>query len=141
MTTTQLLSATRHIHPGEGADALLTCLREALAACDELHGARIARARTSIEIRVVDPATGESAGPVLVCDRPGPSASMDAGPAETTVYLSPEQVRRYCAGDLQLSTALVSGEVRATGPARKFLVVEPIVRSLMTRRSGRRGVA
>jgi hypothetical protein len=126
-----LQDATPFSETDQEAHAMLRCLREALASGDALRWARIARARTSVHVQVVDPVTGEGTGPVLVCDRPEPSVSMDNGPAETTIFLSPEQARRFRAGDLQLATALVSGEVRATGPARKFLVVEPIVRSLI----------
>jgi hypothetical protein len=119
------------------AHVMFACLREALAHCQDVRGARIARARTAVQLRVVDPVTGEGSGPVLFCDRPEPAVSMDGGPAEVTITLSPEQARRFCHGDLQLSTALVDGDVTATGPARKFLVVEPIVRSLLAARPDR----
>lgn len=141
MTTSELRDVTRFSARDKEAHAMLTCLRDALAACDELRGARIARARTSVHVRIVDPVTGESDGPVVVCDRPRPSVSLDGHPAECAVYLTPEQARSYCAGELQLATALVAGEVRATGPARKFLVVEPIVRALIAERPARGTVA
>lgn len=141
MTTSQLRDVTRFTARDTEVHTMLDCLQDALASCDDLRGARIARARTSVHVVIVDPVTGEGSGPVLMCDRPRPSVSLDGGPAESAIYLTPEQARRYCAGELQLATALVAGEVRATGPARKFLVVEPILRALIAECPGRGSVA
>lgn len=126
-----LRDATRFSEIESEAHALLARLREALDRCDDVRVARIARARTTLQVLVYAPDGSEFAGPVLFCDQPRPAVSMGGGPAEVTIHLTPDQARSFRAGRLQLSTALVAGEVRATGPARKFLVVEPIVRALL----------
>jgi len=136
MTTAELTvdraeRSARLSDPDNEARLMVECLREVLAGADDVRRSRIARARTSVQMLVVDPATGEGRGPVLVCDRPEPSLRRGGEPAEITVYLTPEQAGCFCRGDLKLSAALLTGAVRADGPARKFLVVEPIVRSLI----------
>lgn len=137
MSRSAVLSEFTRVTGTEEAHNLAACLREALTECSDVRRARIARARTSVRFLVVDPQTGSGAGPVLVCDRPEPSVRVDDGPAEITIHLTVAQAGSYRAGTLQLATSLVSGEVRASGPARKFLVVEPILRSLLAAHADR----
>lgn len=68
----------------------------------------------------------------MLCDRQPPEVAAGAVPAEVSVELTAEQARRYCAGELKLPALMLEGEVVCRGPARKFLAIEPILRSLLT---------
>jgi phospholipid/cholesterol/gamma-HCH transport system ATP-binding protein len=69
----------------------------------------------------------------LLLDRSPPEVAPDEEPAEIEIELTDEQARRFAAGVLPLSAAIVSGEVAHRGPVRKYLEVDPILRELLRR--------
>jgi len=108
-------------------------LREALerfVAGDGPAQLRVTRAGTTVRFLVED---DEVATVTLLLDR-RPAATLAgaagaAGAAEITVRLTARQARAMARGELVLPTAVLEGKVRATGPVRKYLAVEPILRA------------
>src|SRR4051812_12898342 len=69
----------------------------------------------------------------LLLDRHPPAVAGRAD-ARVRVSLSPAAADRFTRGDLVLSTALLEGEAQATGPVRRYLAVDPVLRGLLRRR-------
>jgi len=105
-------------------------LREALerfVAGDGPAQLRVTRAGTTVRFLVED---DEVATVTLLLDRrPAATLAGAAGAAEITVRLTARQARAMARGELVLPTAVLEGKVRATGPVRKYLAVEPILRA------------
>jgi hypothetical protein len=125
--------AVRHLRPvseaipirDDPAIELTERLREALAG-DEHRVRRLVRAATSVTICV----DGDEAATLLLDRRP-PVVTSAPEPAEVTIFLSAEQARAFTAGTLKLPAAVLARRVECRGPVRKFLAVEPILRSLL----------
>jgi len=89
--------------------------------------ARLAYAATSVTFAV--PEAGASA--TVLLDRRPPVLAGPEEPAEITIELSSDQAARFAAGSLCMPSAIVTGQVRARGPVRKYLEVDPILRRLL----------
>lgn len=90
---------------------------------------RLGSAGTSIAFVVTD---GEPERVTLLLDREPPEIS-DVESAEITVEMTARRAREFSTGRLVLSTCLIAGEAQYTGPARKYLAVDPILRGLLAR--------
>jgi phospholipid/cholesterol/gamma-HCH transport system ATP-binding protein len=65
---------------------------------------------------------------VLLLDRDPCELGDESAKAEVEIELGAEQARALAAGRLPMTAALLSGAVTATGPVRKYLEVDPILR-------------
>jgi hypothetical protein len=95
--------------------------------------ARLHRARTTVAFEVTD-APGERF--VLLLDRTPPQVGDAGQQTEVALELTAEQLHAYARGELVLANALLEGALAYTGPIRKFLGVEPILRAALRRASG-----
>lgn len=90
---------------------------------------RLGAAGTSIAFSIA----GNQAAPVtLLLDREPPVLSTD-GNAEIAVELDADSARAFERGELVLATCLMEGRARCSGPIRKYLAVDPILRRLLHR--------
>jgi phospholipid/cholesterol/gamma-HCH transport system ATP-binding protein len=116
-------SATRHTRRApELRDAL-----ERVIATDSPKVGRLAYAKTSVRFNVEDrddPVT-------LLLDRRPPELAGSDEPAEVEIHLDAEQGEQFALGQLPLPSAIVRGLVQTSGPVRKYLEVDPIVRGLL----------
>jgi phospholipid/cholesterol/gamma-HCH transport system ATP-binding protein len=88
---------------------------------------RLGHARTSVRFAI---GAGE-AGVTLLLDR-RPVTLADAGEsAEIEIAVSPQQALLLAEGRLPLPAALMAGAVQCTGPVRRYLEVDPILRGLL----------
>jgi hypothetical protein len=102
---------------------------ELVVGSDEVVRRRLPKARTTVAIVVVD-APDESV--TLLLDRRPPEV-CGAFDAEVTVLLNSEQASEFAEGRLLLSTALLHGEAKWTGPVRKYLAVDAVLRGALRR--------
>jgi phospholipid/cholesterol/gamma-HCH transport system ATP-binding protein len=121
--------------PAASPQAAATELREALGSIltgeSEIVG-RLSYARTSVRFTV----EGERDSTTLFLDRRPPQLGGADEPAEIEISLSPEQAHEFAHGHLPMPAAVVRGLVKAHGPARRYLEVDPIVQSLLRARNG-----
>jgi phospholipid/cholesterol/gamma-HCH transport system ATP-binding protein len=112
--------------PGLGdASMLKAALERLLAGPPELVD-RLRHAQTSVAFEVADdPAI------VLLLDRSPPRIGEDGGTAEVVIRLDRGQATAFVAGNLPLPTAVIAGDVRFSGPVRKVLEVDAILRTLL----------
>jgi hypothetical protein len=82
-------------------------------------------------------------GLTLRCDSDGSTAERGIQPAEVRIRLTAEQASRFGHGRLTLPVLLVDGDIACSGPVRRFLSIEPILRGLVrvTTNEGRRSGA
>ena len=109
--------------------AIVSALRAALTgvfAEDAAEVARLAYAGTRVALRV----GGEDRTVVMLLDRVPCEVVFDA-PADVELVLTPADARRFMSGELPMTAAVLSGSVRATGPVRRYLEVDPILRHLL----------
>ncbi len=107
-------------------------LRERLQAAldsDDPRIARLAAARTSVCFQVTDDAREST---TLLLDRDPPSLAGGEEPAEITIELEQAQAQRFARGALQLPSALLLGRIGYRGPVRKYLVVDPVLRAILS---------
>ncbi|WP_205698860.1 ABC transporter ATP-binding protein [Conexibacter sp. SYSU D00693] len=116
-----------------GADRLAGALEAALRT-DEGLRARLCHARTSVAFRLA----GDGRAVTLLLDRDEPAVVLDE-PAEVTVQLDGAAAERLAEGRLALPAAVVSGAVRAEGPALRLLEVEPMLRTALRAVAEERG--
>jgi phospholipid/cholesterol/gamma-HCH transport system ATP-binding protein len=95
---------------------------------------RLRHAATSVGFAV----TGEGRTVTLLLDRAHPEVRIDE-PAEITLELDPELAVAFADGRLPMPGAVASGDVRASGPVRRYLEVDPIVRRLLSGAAGTDG--
>jgi phospholipid/cholesterol/gamma-HCH transport system ATP-binding protein len=123
---------------GRGNSQRAPELRDALErviASDSPTVGRLSYAKTSVRFNTEgrqDPVT------LLLDRRPAELAGSDE-PAEVEIHLSAEQAEQFALGRLPLSSAIVRGLVQTSGPVRKYLEVDPIVRGLLRTLSGSGG--
>src|SRR4051794_26501639 len=67
----------------------------------------------------------------LLLDRYPCEVAGDGEPAEVEIVLDSDQAERFCDGRLSLTGAVVTGAVETSGPVRKYLEVDAIVRRLL----------
>jgi phospholipid/cholesterol/gamma-HCH transport system ATP-binding protein len=94
---------------------------------DAPEAARLAYAGTRVALRVV----GEDQTVVMVLDRRPCEVALNE-PADAELVLTPALARRFLAGGLSMTTAVVDGSVPATGAVRRYLEVDPILRRLLS---------
>jgi hypothetical protein len=107
---------------------LLDRVERALA-IDDPAVLRLGAAGTSITF-VVAGARQENV--TLLLDREPPEIGPN-GAGEVVVELDELQAEAFSRGRLVLSISLLDGEVAFSGPARKYLAVDPILRGLLAR--------
>jgi phospholipid/cholesterol/gamma-HCH transport system ATP-binding protein len=111
-------------------------VREALTAAVHVDAGSVARlvhADTRVVFRLGDAGQGDVA---LLLDR-FPVEVVDAAePAEVEIVLDRAQAAAFARGALPLTAAIATGRVKASGPVRKYLEVDPIVRGLLAQRAG-----
>lgn len=109
------------------AGELIDALQDALA----LNGRRVHRlgsARTSVTFEILDE---HGAAVTLLLDR-HPPVVVDAGePAEVTITFTTAQAVSFMRGEMVLPNQLMAGTVTSRGPVRRYLRVDPILRSLL----------
>lgn len=88
---------------------------------------RVSRAGTTARFLVED--DGAESVTLLLDRRPPATCHGPGVDAEITVRLSGEQAGAMARGELVLATAILTGDVRVSGPVRKYLAVEPILRA------------
>jgi hypothetical protein len=110
------------------ADELCDRLDERLRVADGGTLARLSRARTSVAIQLGE---DERIGITLRCDSDGVTVAYGIQPAEVFIRLTPRQASLFSRGSLTLPVLLAEGEVVCSGPVRRFLTVEPILRRLI----------
>ena len=65
-----------------------------------------------------------------------PCEVVDLEPSEVEIVLTPPQADEAATGALSLGAAILSGEVAYSGPVRRYLEVEPILRGLLAEEAG-----
>lgn len=120
--------------PGpKGASEIAAQLRAALDRAFALGGRpvhRLGAAGTSVTIEVGD---DPAAAVTLLLDRQPPAVHPGDEAAEITIHLTPEQGVAFTQGELILPNELMSGAVRASGPVRRYLGADPVLRALLAR--------
>lgn len=111
------------------ADALHAALERAIALGGRpVH--RLGSAGTSVTFEV----GGNAADAVtLLLDRHPPAVHPGEEAAEITIHLTVEQGIAFTQGELILPNALMSGAVSASGPVRRYLGADPVLRALLGR--------
>src|SRR5581483_341203 len=90
---------------------------------------RLGAAGTSVSFQVADD-PGQSA--TVLLDRVPPSVVGGDEPAEVTIALDQAQAERLARGGLSLPSALLAGKIGYRGPVRKYLMVDPVLRALLS---------
>lgn len=103
---------------------LHTALEHALVG-GQARANRLSYARTSVSLSV-----GEESVTLLL-DRTPPRLANGDEPAEITIELDAGQAYELSRGALHVPSAIAAGAVSARGPVRKYLEVDPILRSLL----------
>jgi hypothetical protein len=116
------------------ARPLFDSLREALESATPAELKRLGRAKTSIAFHV-DRKADHDVTLTLQCDDGDPTVARGAQPAEVNVRMSSEQAEQMSRGEFNLPVMLIEGELTCSGPVRKFLTVEPILRGLIRQES------
>lgn len=91
--------------------------------------ARLGSAGTSVTFLVSD---SNEPPLTLLLDREPPALSDDAN-AEVTIEFDAERAQAFAEGRLVVATCLMKGQARCSGPIRKYLAVDPILRSMLGR--------
>lgn len=92
--------------------------------------ARLGRADTSVTFKIRG---AEDDSVTLLLDRQPPEVVNGGEPAEITIELDSEQAEKFGNGELVLSNSLLQGHADASGPVRKYLSYDPILRALLSR--------
>jgi len=111
----------------EGA-GLLRARLELVLATDDPGLKRLVEAQTSVCFNNLDQ---PSASVTLLLDRDPPQLAPAGDPAEITIELNAEQFELFASGSLALAPSLLTGEVAFRGPVRRYLAVDPVLRSLL----------
>jgi phospholipid/cholesterol/gamma-HCH transport system ATP-binding protein len=114
----------------DAVDGLEAALDRVIGA-DRLEVGRLRYAQTTVSLAV--PGGGDPVELLLDRDPPELASGDDA---EIRIELSPEQACRLARGALHMPNELQAGELRFSGPLRKFLEVEPILRDLLAADGG-----
>jgi hypothetical protein len=68
----------------------------------------------------------------VLLDRDPPQVLGNDEPTEITFVLTQEQAVQFARGRFRLPNALMAGKISAIGPVRKYLVIDPVVRSILS---------
>ena len=74
----------------------------------------------------------------LLLDREVPELRRDE-PAEVVITLSDQAAEAFADGLLSMPAAIIAGDATATGPVRKYLEVDPIIRRVLAEAAGTAG--
>jgi phospholipid/cholesterol/gamma-HCH transport system ATP-binding protein len=88
---------------------------------------RLSYADTSVSFRV----HGDGERVVALLDRTPPRVADNGAPAEIDIEFGPGQADRFARGELPIPAAVATGCVTVSGPIRKYLEVDPILRRLL----------
>jgi hypothetical protein len=114
----------------------MTGLRAALEEVvnsDDPRLTRLSQAGTSVSFVNLD-APNDSV--TMLLDRDPPVVADGSEPAEITIELTGDQAGKVARGTLSLPPALLNGQVSYRGPVRKYLMVEPVLRSMLATLDG-----
>jgi phospholipid/cholesterol/gamma-HCH transport system ATP-binding protein len=89
---------------------------------------RLAYAEVAVALRI----TGDDATNVMLLNARPVKVEVNA-PADVELRLDAELALRFLAGGLPMTDAVISGAVHTRGPVRRYLEVDPILRSLLRR--------
>ena len=98
---------------------------------DDARLVRLSLAATSVTFEVAD---APHASATVLLDRMPPVVADASEPAEVTVVLTFEQAERFAEGTISLPPLLLAGEVTYRGPVRKYLMVDSVLRALLSGR-------
>jgi SCP-2 sterol transfer family len=108
-------------------------LRDSLERAIQLEGGQVQRlgtAGTSVTFEIAD---APKASVTLLLDRQPPAVADGDEPAEITIEMDSKLATSFAKGELSLPSLILSGEVSYSGPVRKYLSFDPILRSLLAR--------
>jgi len=91
---------------------------------------RLGTAGTSVTFEIAD---APKASVTLLLDRQPPAVADGKSPAEITIEMDSELAASFAKGELSLPSLILSGDVSYSGPVRKYLSFDPILRSLLAR--------
>ncbi len=89
---------------------------------------RLTASGTSLAVMVTE---RPEASVTVLLDRTPPTVVRGIEPAEIAIELSLDAAVRFARGQLSLPTELMSGRIAYRGPVRKYLAVDPVLRSLL----------
>jgi ABC-type transporter Mla maintaining outer membrane lipid asymmetry ATPase subunit MlaF len=103
---------------------LSSALHGALS-CDLDGVSKLRYARAAVHFSIA----GTREGVTLLLDRTPPVLAGNGEPGEISIELAPDLVEPFVRGSLSIHKALLSGGARVQGPVRRYLEVDPILRS------------
>lgn len=130
-TRAPALMPTLTVIPDSPIQTLRSRLQTVLSE-DDPRVRRLGRARTSVVFHV----TGQDEPVCLLFDRDPPAMTDDAF-AEVAIELSAADARAFALGELQLAVEVAAGHITFTGPVRKYLAVDPVLRALLREHAAR----
>jgi phospholipid/cholesterol/gamma-HCH transport system ATP-binding protein len=128
-------NVTTHRGRQEEARKAVRVLGDALAQAVSADGDaadRLRHARTSVAFRV----RGSDAAITLLLDR-SPIEVVDGADAEIVLDLDVEHAHEVATGSRSIPGAVVAGDISYSGPVRRYMEVDPIVRRGLTLAAGR----
>jgi hypothetical protein len=99
----------------------------AVLAQDDAAVRRLSKAGTSVAF---SRESAPDSAVTLLLDR-RPPALAEGGDAQIRIAFTDDAGDRFARGELVVSTALLEGEAQATGPVRRYLAVDPVLRGLL----------
>ena len=112
---------------------LQQALEQALAADQPAKLDRLGGADTSVSFRIA----GERPEAVTVLlDRQPPCVVAGSEPAEVSIEIDRRQAELFVDGRLTLPALMLAGHVQYSGPVRKYLMVDSVLRSLLAEAAG-----
>ncbi|MCW2985383.1 MAG: Ribonucleotide-transport ATP-binding protein transporter Mkl [Conexibacter sp.] len=119
--------------PGLPAPTILEALQQA-SRSGEPGARRLVHAGVTVRFRVRG---SDRRGATLLLDRsPWQVVGDDEGGADVELTLSEDQAHRFALGRLSLTAAVAAEQIDVTGPVRRYLAVDPILRHLLASQSG-----
>jgi phospholipid/cholesterol/gamma-HCH transport system ATP-binding protein len=107
----------------------LAQVREALAAALRREAGEVQRltyAQMTVSVRIA----GEPGGVTVLLDPDRPDV-VEGTDGDVVLELTPELADRFVHGELPMPAAVLTGQVTASGPVRRYLEVDPILRGLL----------
>jgi phospholipid/cholesterol/gamma-HCH transport system ATP-binding protein len=122
-----------------GRDSAQATVRRALASA-LARGSEVTERMASADTTVSFEVGGERSATLLLDRIPVELADRDE-PGEVVIKLGREQAAAYASGALPITDAVLTRQVATSGPIRKYLEIDPILRSLLAQASGRTAAA
>jgi hypothetical protein len=94
---------------------------------------RLSIAHTSVTFNVLGP-NRESV--TVLLDRDPPTVTDGSEPAEVMIELDSDLAERFSRGGVSLGAQLLAGAASYSGPVRKYLMVDAVVRALLAANAG-----